>query len=387
MRKLPHVPKFGAEFAMGDLGSSLHIDFVDGFCPGTETINVERCLFDQMLLEQALRAGAEVRQTSVKQILKLSDGDVKVQTDTGEIRGRYLLDASGQSTVVGRHLGTRKSATQAELRKVAYFNQFEGAWRRSGAREGHPLIAMTDEGWFWMIPLNPTRTSVGMVLDAEIARSVIRDQNISPDRLLEWGIARCPAMRDRMKLVKRPMINMVLADYTYSCRPFAGDGYFLIGDAATFLDPIFSTGVSVAVNGAIEVAQLVDDVLARRIPAARARRIYISHLEQSTGALFHLVRQYYDHDFRELFMHGKGPLAVHRAVIGVLAGNVFPKPPLKIRWRLRFFDFLVAWHRKRGLVPKQARHSLLNFDPTPQIQPQETSPLLAVSVAERPMAN
>lgn len=360
LRKLAHVPKFGAEFAMGNGGTVLQIDFIDGFCSNDETFNIERAIFDAMLLEEAKRGGAEVRQgVTVKQILTLKDGDVRIQTDAGEIRGRYLLDASGQGTVVGRHLGTRQAAEESHLRKVAYFNHFEKVWRPSGKKAGHPLIAMMEEGWFWMIPLNETRTSVGMVLDADIARRVNQDENITPDRMLAWGIARCPVVRDRMSDAVGPDTNQVAADFTYTCRPYAGDGHFLIGDAAAFMDPIFSTGVSVAVNGAIAAVRHVDDILSGRVSPGRARKKYISHLEESTGTLFHLIRQYYDHSFRELFMVGSGPVKIHRAVIGVLAGNVFPRPPWKLRWRLHLFDYLVKLNRKRQLVPRRRRFSLL----------------------------
>jgi flavin-dependent dehydrogenase len=372
LRELPHVPKFGAEFAMGNGGTHLEIQFADGFCPGAETFNIERSLLDTMLLKQAVRAGAVVRQpAAVKQIISMADGDVRIQTDAGEIRGRYLLDCSGQGTVIGRHLGTRKNADEPHLRKVAYFSQFEKVWRPPGRKEGQPLIAMMDEGWFWMIPLNERITSVGMVLDADAARSILKNENIKPDQLLTWGIARCPAVQERMHHAIGTGMNQVLADFSYSCRPYAGEGYFLIGDAATFMDPIFSTGVSVSVNSAIAVAKYVDDILAGRISASRARKKYISHLEESTGTLFQIIRQYYDHSFRELFMNGTGPLEVHKAVIGVLAGNVFPRPPWKLRWRLRFFDFLVKWNRKRQLVPRRRRFSILKSSPAGQQQPAD----------------
>jgi hypothetical protein len=216
-----------------------------------------------------------------------------------------------------------------------------------------------------MIPLNERITSVGMVLDADTARSVLQKENIKPDQLLAWGIARCPAVKERMINAVGTNMNQVLADFSYSCRPYAGAGYFLIGDAATFMDPIFSTGVSVSVNSAMAVAKYVDDILAGRISVSRARKRYIAHLEESTGTLFQIIRQYYDHSFRELFMNGTGPLEVHKAVIGVLAGNVFPRPPWKLRWRLRFFDFLVKLNRKKQLVPRRRRFSLIKSNPAP----------------------
>jgi flavin-dependent dehydrogenase len=360
LRALPHVRKFGADFAMGGKGIPTEIDFSLGYCPSYETFNIERSLFDAMLLREAQNAGVEVRQgTGVKQIVSLSDGDVRVRTDAGEVRGRYLLDASGQGSVVGRHLGTRQSADESYLRKVAYFNHFEDVARAEGPKGGNPLIVMMDEGWFWLIPITERRTSIGMVIDADTARRISREEGIAPDRMLAWGLDRCPAMLARLRQAVRPETNNVAADFSYRCRPYAGDGYFLVGDAAAFMDPIFSTGIFVGTQGAMATAKLVDDILADRISPARARKQYCRQFEQCTATLFKLIGQYYDHSFRELFLQGSGPLAVHRALIGVLAGNVFPRPPFKLRWRLWLFDQFVKLNRKYRLVSRRRRFSLL----------------------------
>ena len=365
LRALPHMPKYGAEFAMGYGGKILDIDFSDGYCDGKVTFNIERSIFDNMLLREAAKAGIEVREnTAVKQILKLSDGDVRVITENGdEIRGRYLLDASGQGTVVARHLGTRRNVEDPKLQKIAYVNHFEGVQRGEGAKAGNPLIVMMEEGWFWVIPLNETRTSVGMVLDAEVGRRITREENVSPDRMLRWGIDRCPLMQRRMQNATGPKTNNVVADFSYQCRPYAGEGYFLVGDSAAFMDPIFSTGIFVATKAAMSATKLVDDLLSNRTTPARARALYVDQIERCTGALFKLIRQYYDHSFRELFLEGSGPLGVHRAVIGLLAGNVFPRPPFKVRWRMHMFDFFVEINRKRRLVPRRKRFSIVNSAP------------------------
>ena len=358
-RKLPHVPKFGADFSMGYGGKYLRIDFEKGFCPEYECFNIERSIFDKMLLDEAVKAGVEYRQLAVKQIHKLSDGDCRIETEAGELRGRYVLDASGQQTVIGKHLGTKKMVTDPELKKVAYFSQFDNVKRPTGREEGHPLIAMVDEGWFWMIPLNEKKTSVGIVLSADVAKRIMEEQNLKPDEMLQWAIDRTPIVKERMTDAKGVFVNNVIADFSYHCRPYAGAGHFLIGDAAAFMDPIFSTGVSVAVNTALAAANFVDDILAGRTTADKARKRYIADLEESTGTLFKIIRQYYDHAFRELFLEGQGPMQVEKAVIGVLAGNVFPRPPFKMRWRLKLFDYFVKLNRKKQIVPRRRKFSLL----------------------------
>ncbi len=360
LRKLPHVPKFGADFAMGYGGKVLMIDFADGFVGCDEAFNIERSVFDTMLLEEAGKSGAVVKQGAVKEILKLSDGDCRIATDIGEIHCKYILDASGQNTVIGRHLGTRTPVSDPNLKKVAYFSQFEGVERPEGKRAGHPLITMMDEGWYWMIPLNERVTSVGMVLGADDSKKIQAQESLTPERMLQWGIDNTPLVKEKMKNA-RPLHsgNQVIADFSYHCRPYAGEGYFLIGDAAAFMDPIFSTGVSVAVNSGMAAVGHVDDLIKGRKSAAVVRKRYIAHLEESTGTLFKLIRQYYDHSFRELFLNGTGPLQVHKAVIGVLAGNVFPRPPFNMRWRLKFFDYCVSWNRRKQLVPRRRKFSLL----------------------------
>jgi flavin-dependent dehydrogenase len=343
----------------------LCFDFAQGFSPTDETINIERAAFDDMLLEQARLASVDVRQlVAATRIISLADGDVRVACDTGEIRARWLIDASGQGTLVGRHLGTRKTADEPHLRKAAYFNHFTGVRRAAGRRGGHPLIVMVDEGWFWMIPLDERRTSIGLVMDADISRRVQRASGLTADRMLRWGIERCPAVAERMIEAAGPQTNHVAADFSYRCRPYAGPGYFLVGDAAAFMDPIFSTGVCVAMTGSAAAAKGVLALLDDGASAARCRAAHIKLLESSTRTLFTIIRQYYDHSFRELFLNGTGPLEMHRAVIGVLAGNVFPAP-WRLRWRMALFNLCVAVNRRLPLVTRRDRHSLLAYPMLP----------------------
>ena len=363
VRALPQVPKFGAEFAMGYARheETTRFAFEQSLTPGGQTLNVERAVFDQMMLDQATAAGAEVRlRTGVRQILELADGSVRVRTDGGdggtgdEVRGRWLLDASGPATVVARHLGTRVNATEPHLQKVAYFAHFEGVRRLQGSEEGHPLIVMCDEGWFWVININETTTSVGLVMDAHVANAL----DVPASRRLAWGIARCPLVRERMAAATGPATNQVVADFTYRCRPYAGPGYFLLGDAAAFMDPIFSTGVCLGMMSAAEAAKQVIAIGRGELAPAAARRRYARYVDGSTGVFFKLIRAYYQHGFREMFLNGSGPLSVHRAVLSILAGHVFPKPAWRLRWRLNLFWQLLRLQRRVAMVPRRKPFSL-----------------------------
>ena len=359
LRRLPQVEKGGVEFAVGHGRNSQHFLFADCLLrEATETFNIERAPFDAMLLDAAAAAGAEVSQDlAVRRILRLAEGDVAVETAVGErITARVLIDASGQATLVAKHLGIRRMLP--EHRKIAYFQHFQGVERRAGAAAGDPTMVMCAEGWFWIIPIDERRDSIGLVMDADAARRV----GVPADRMLEWGIARCPLLRRRTATADRPADNVVCADFSYRCEPFSGPGYFLVGDAAAFLDPIFSTGVCLGMMSAVEAARGVVAMLRDNAPPRRVRRRYNRFVAGSSTPLFRMVRNYYRHSFRELFLSGSGPLEVHNATLSVLAGSVFPRLAFKLRWRLELFFLMVRANRYLPLAPRREPFSLFGAE-------------------------
>jgi hypothetical protein len=227
---------------------------------------------------------------------------------------------------------------------------------------------MTDEGWFWLIGLNEKTTSIGFVCHPDF----IKRAGVPANRMLQWAVARCPVVRHRMRNATGPATNQVLADFSYTCKPFAGDGYFMVGDAGCFLDPIFSTGVTLAMTGAREAVKHVTALMRGTTTPKRAQVDYIRFVSGSTGVFWRMIRNYYQHSFRELFLNGTGPHDVHRAVISILAGHVFPRPPFALRWRLWLFFFFMNVNKVVPLVPRRPRFSLLAQQPQelPQIAGQ-----------------
>src|SRR5262249_10518289 len=153
------------------------------------------------------------------------------------------------------------------------------------------------------------------------------------NRMLQWAVSRCPVVRQRMRDASGPATNQVLSDFCYTCKPFAGDGYFLVGDAGCFLDPIFSTGVTLAMIGATQAPKPAAALLRNQAAPARPQAEHIRFVTGSTSIFWRLIRNYYTHSFRELFLNGTGPMNVHGAIISILAGHVFPRPPWALRWR------------------------------------------------------
>jgi 2-polyprenyl-6-methoxyphenol hydroxylase-like FAD-dependent oxidoreductase len=166
-----------------------------------------------------------------------------------------------------------------------------------------------------------------------------------------------------MRNATGPGENIVNADFSYRCRPFAGPGYFLLGDAACFLDPIFSTGATLALASAMHSVERLVAVLKGTETITHARRQHIRYIEDSTGIFWRIIRGSYTHSFRELFLNGTGPLSVHRAMISLLAGNVFPRPVWALRWRMRLFELFMIAQRYFPLVPHRSDFSLMSEKP------------------------
>lgn len=355
LRKLPHVCKLGAEFSMGNCLETTRLSFAKALEGGrNETFNIERAPFDKMMLDAARRAGAEVLEdTAVRRVSRLADDDVLMETDAGTVSARYVLDCSGQGAVLGRQLGTRK--VFEHHRKVAYFNHFQNVKRLSGEEEGYPTIIMCDEGWFWIIPIDERRSSIGLVMDADIARNVC----VPANQMLVWGVRRCPLLVDRTANAVFPDFNHVIADFSYSCKPYAGPGYFLVGDAAVFLDPIFSTGIYLGMMGAMAAAGGIGRIFRGERTPEQVRQAYIKRVTAGSSTFFKLIQQYYDPSFRDMFLHGTGPLEVHRAVLTLVVGHVVPRLCFAARWRMVAFDLMLWVHRRIALVPRRKRFSLL----------------------------
>jgi flavin-dependent dehydrogenase len=358
---VPHIQKLGVEFAFGHEEGSIALPFTYGLVGGLDSaINIVRADFDARLLELAAAAGAEVVYgCPVRADGRLEDGAVEVEAGGARVAARWLIDATGQSTLLGKKLDTRR--VLPELRKVAFVGHFTGVGRRPGAEAGYPTIVMMADAWFWFIPLDAERTSVGLVIDRDAAARAGRPAA----EMVAWGLARCPFARRRMDGARALPEGGTVADFSYRCTPASGPGFFLVGDAATFIDPIFSTGVCLAMMGAAETARQIAAVLSEGRDPRRARRAYERYLRRTTAPFFRLVRSYYRHPFRELVISGGGPFGVDRAALSLLAGAVFPRLPAAVRWRMVLLYVLLAVHERIPLAPRRRAYTLAEMAPEP----------------------
>jgi halogenation protein CepH len=261
---------------------------------------VERSKFDQILLDHARRAGVDVRERhTVSDVI--DDGDrVRGVTCTGPdgtevtIHATYVVDASGNTSRIYQHVGTTRQYSEF-FRGLALFGYFEGGKRLPGPNSGNILCSAFDSGWFWYIPLTPTLTSVGAVVRREMASKIQGD----PEEALTALIAECPMITDYLRDAKRITDGQygqlrVRKDYSYANTRFWRPGMALIGDAACFVDPVFSSGVHLATYGALLAARSINTALARTIDEDTAFREFEQRYRREFGVFHEFLVSFYN---------------------------------------------------------------------------------------------
>jgi flavin-dependent dehydrogenase len=314
---LPHARKVGVEITMGDWRyGARRFFFRDTIGHGDkDAFNMARVHLDTLLMQVAREAGAEVRTScALRRVGRIGDDGVEVETDKGPVSARWMIDASGQATALGREFGTRRY--HSHLRNVAYFGHFDGVERPSGEAHGCFGLTVADEGWFWLIPLDDTRTSVGFVARESLHRSI----DVPAERRFRWAVERTPVLAQRMRNAQGPEENQVMADFTYRCDPFAGPGFFLVGDAAAFLDPVWSTGMTMGLLAAEQAAAGVVRMSRGASPRVERDR-YQAWASRVVGRAFRLVEGFYDQGFRDLLFAPKAPRELVRGFVTLLAGE------------------------------------------------------------------
>ncbi len=358
--------KVGAQFFLGNGSMSTRFVFRKGkFTREPEVVQVERAKFDHILLKHARSSGADAREgwTALKTI---SDADgVNVEARDGEgktysLRARFVIDASGRANLTGNQEGLR--VVHPRLKKLAVFGHFTGVALDAGEAGGDTVITRLENKWFWIIPVSQEKTSVGLVLDKdEFAAS-----KLTPAEVFNQWKEFSPVMQQRMCNAQLSGEIKTTTDFSYFNRRLIGGRVLRIGDAAGFMDPIFSAGVYLAMWSGKLAAEVVTKSLAKGDDGSRRFLKFEKRVKAGMHFYWQMVEHYYTKPFMELFLQPRNHASLPDAVNAVLAGEL--EGGWNLRWRLRYFFFLVKFHTRRPLVPR------LNFAP---LRRQETSDVLS----------
>jgi len=345
------VQKWGASFTNADGSTQQYADF--SLAPETtkaQSYQVPRAQFDHLLLQHAARGGADVRERHrVQDAAFDADGVTLGYTDPEEVehsvRVGMVVDASGRTGILAKKFGERQ--VDPVLRNIAVHAQFEGVPRHEGRRAGDiQMVTRPDKGWFWFIPLSEKVMSVGAVIPRSVHQ--VKARRTAEDSLSCY-IAETPAAARLMAETTRVSAARFDADYSYLHTQHAGDRWVLVGDSGAFLDPIFSTGVILAMQGALEAARSISEGLAG---GDLSRRRFLGFERRVMRRYRHFRRfavGFYDPAFRDLFFR-RGPFGIYESVLTVLGGNW--NPSFRTRMLLRVFFGLVRLNRFVPIAPR-----------------------------------
>lgn len=270
----------------------------------SRTWQVTRQEFDQMLLDNARGKGVDVQEGArVVEVLFENDEDgaqpravgVRVADDFGNeqtIHARVVVDAAGQSGLIQDRLNLRQ--WDPDLKKAAIWTYYRGALREQGRDAGGTIILQTEgkKGWFWFIPLADDITSVGVVADHTFLFQGRPSKD--PQAIFAEEVARCPGLIPRLAGATQTEPCRVAKEYSYRSRQVAGDGWVLVGDALGFLDPLYSSGVLLALESGARAADTIADGLARGDTSAAALGAWGPGYLAGMDRMRKLVRAFYD---------------------------------------------------------------------------------------------
>jgi FADH2-dependent halogenase len=341
------VKKWGASFRKPDSDVEQYADFSAAVeTPMPQTFQVDRARFDEVLLRHCEKNGVDVREEHRVLDVAFEANGVTVRFASPDgvehtTRVKAVVDASGRTGLVLKRFGQHEY--DPLLRNIAVHAQYEGIPRLTGRRSGDiRMFTRADMGWLWLIPLSETVTSVGAVIPKAVHQ---REGQATHEESLTHYFAATAAAAKTLENARRVSAARIDVDYSYLATRIAGDRWVAVGDAAAFLDPIFSTGVLLAMQGGLDAAAAIDAGLRS---GDLSERTFVGY-QNAVRKRFHHFRRFavgfYDPAFRELWFAPKPFLGIYGAIVSVLAGNW--RPSLMTRARIALFFALVAARRKQ----------------------------------------
>jgi FAD-dependent halogenase len=294
------VPKLGGTFRWGRRTEPWSFRFATTtLAEAGYAFQVERARFDQILFENARRQGVDARE-GVEAIGVIRDGDrlagIKAVDANGKpllVNAQYVVDASGHGSRLAREVGTK--VYSEFFRNVAVYGYFRNAGRMPAPRQGNIMTAAFDNGWCWFIPLSDELTSVGAVIDRDHAGPIGRDREAA---LLDFT-SRCPVVSELLADAERVTEGMygevrVRKDWSYLNDSLVAPGALLVGDAACFIDPVFSSGVHLATYGGVLAARTIATALAGDIAESQCMLEFERRYRREFSVWYEFLLAFFD---------------------------------------------------------------------------------------------
>ena len=288
------LPKYGATMVWGRDPDPWSWSFRESSPQYPHAFQVVRARFDEILLRNAAAQGVDVREGHRVLAADAGPDGATLRVEDGEgrehtARARFVVDASGQAGLIGRARGLREP--DPFFRNLAVYGYYEGGSRLPEPDANNILIESIEDGWLWAIPLHTGLVSTGVVVDSAVGRE--RIGALGPEAFFREHVASGPhtaALLEGAALVEGPT---VVRDWSYSSRELAGDGFVLAGDAACFVDPLFSSGVHLALSSGVLAAAYVTSALNDPELGRAAAAVYSEQYRQQYEHFRELARLFY----------------------------------------------------------------------------------------------
>jgi len=298
---------------------------------------VRRSEFDHLLLKNCATKGVRVQEnTRVTDIdFKPKDSCTVMATgpdgDKQEWRARFVIDASGRSTFLSSKFGYK--IRHPKHNSAAIFGHFDNVVRRTGDDEGNISIYWFKHGWFWMIPLKDGAMSVGAVCLPEY----FKNKKSKLDDFLWETIKLCPEVYERMKDSTMDGNARGTGNFSYLSTKMHGDKYIMVGDSYAFVDPVFSSGVFIAMSSACNASDAVDAYLRDPKEGQRLLKKHEKYVSEGLKVITWFIYRFTSPPLHKLFMEPSNRFRMEEAVISMLGGDIFENTPTKKP--VRFFKF------------------------------------------------
>ncbi|MEZ4814353.1 MAG: NAD(P)/FAD-dependent oxidoreductase [Bdellovibrionota bacterium] len=315
-----YIEKFGARFIDYKTDEEVYFGFSGGLNSEIPSaFEVPRAEFDADMLGHAVSVGVELWQPCTVDDVTIESDAIVLQTANGAIRAKFLIDASGRQSVVGKKLNYKKLG--GDFNNLGVFAHFKGVERAPDKNEGDIRIGiLRDKSWSWQIPFKGNVTSVGVV---SRSKEIPKDDNL--EQYLLDAVSGTPKMKDYMKSAERISDIQYVSNYAQECEKFWGARWLLVGDAAKFLDPCFSSGVHNSIQSATFAAKTIINALntSQDLEVSKLGENYEKDFRKGIDRFHSLIELFYSDDFVPQMKKTLQRKELEKAFTSAVAGDMW----------------------------------------------------------------